>query len=79
MAGLTEHKNVQAGSALKEVPPEISEEFEELEALADDEESESQDRKDRFEKSTDVRRRIEERLEVRLLRDELGMDDIDLD
>lgn len=29
-------------------------------------------------KSTDVRRRIEERLEVRMLRDELGIDDFDL-
>ena len=29
-------------------------------------------------KSTDIRRRIEERLEVRMLKDELGMDDFDL-
>ena len=31
-----------------------------------------------FAKSTDIRRRIEERLEVKLLRDQLGMDDLDL-
>jgi len=31
-----------------------------------------------FAKSTDVRRRIEEKLEVRLLKDELGIDDLDL-
>jgi hypothetical protein len=31
-----------------------------------------------FAKSTNVRRRIEEKLEVRLLKDELGIDDIDL-
>ncbi|MBT8140198.1 MAG: hypothetical protein KJP25_10545 [Gammaproteobacteria bacterium] len=79
MAGLTQHKSNPLGDAPKEPLPEISEDFEELEALQDDADSDTQDRKDRFVKSTDVRRRIEERLEVRLLRDELGMDDIDLD
>ena len=31
-----------------------------------------------FKKPTDVRRRLEEKLEVRRLRDQLGMDDLDL-
>ena len=31
-----------------------------------------------FLKSTDVRRRLEERLEVRLLKDQLGIDDFDI-
>ena len=31
-----------------------------------------------FSKSTDVRRRLEERLEVRLLKDQLGIDDFDI-
>lgn len=44
--------------------------------VADDDESESS--KLSHLKSTDVRRRIEEKLEVRMLRDELGIDDFDL-
>lgn len=31
-----------------------------------------------FAKSTDVRRRLEEKLEVKLLKDQLGMDDFDI-
>ena len=31
-----------------------------------------------FSKSTDVRRRLEEKLEVKLLKDQLGMDDFDI-
>ncbi len=31
-----------------------------------------------FAKSAEIRRRIEERLEVKLLKDELGMDDFDI-
>ena len=31
-----------------------------------------------FSKSTDVRRRLEERLEVRVLKDQLGIDDLDI-
>jgi len=31
-----------------------------------------------FLKSTDVRRRLEERLEVRILKDQLGIDDFDI-
>lgn len=31
-----------------------------------------------FEKSTDIRRRIEEKLEVKLLKDELGIDYLDI-
>ena len=35
-------------------------------------------KKERHAKTTDVRRKIEERLEVRMLRDELGMDDFSI-
>ena len=31
-----------------------------------------------FAKSTDIRRRLEEKLEVKLLKDQLGMDDFDM-
>lgn len=31
-----------------------------------------------FAKSTDIRRRLEEKLEVKLLKDQLGMDDFDI-
>lgn len=86
MAGLRDHKSDSAGSAPSEAMPEMMEDFDELDELsADDataagtEESDKESDKLRFARSTDVRRRIEERLEVRLLRDELGMDDLDLD
>ena len=59
-------------------------EFDELDELGSVEASESaaadsDSEKLLFAKSTDVRRRIEEKLEVRLLRDELGIDDLDIE
>lgn len=79
MAGLRGHKREPASNAPGEMMPDMIEDFDELDGDAGDDEGEEQSQKVRFAKSTDVRRRIEERLEVRLLRDELGMDDLDID
>ncbi|MBT8148490.1 MAG: hypothetical protein KJO24_01065 [Gammaproteobacteria bacterium] len=79
MAGLRNHKTDASSAVPAEPMPEFIDELEELDSIASDDESSEQDEKLLFAKSTDVRRRIEERLEVRLLRDELGMDDLDIE
>ncbi|NNL56498.1 MAG: hypothetical protein HKO71_01985 [Pseudomonadales bacterium] len=79
MAGLRNHKTDASSAVPAETMPEFIDELEELDSIASDDESSEQDEKLLFAKSTDVRRRIEERLEVRLLRDELGMDDLDIE
>jgi len=50
--------------------------IDEVDASSDDESIDDSNLS--YVRSTDVRRRIEERLEVRLIRDELGIDDFDL-
>ena len=83
MADQTPNIPVEAASqaAVSDAAPD----FIDIDEVADsiDEEVEAQSdasaKKELFEKSTDIRRRIEERLEVRLLKDELGIDDFDLE
>lgn len=57
--------------------------FDELADNLDDEidaqQSSSKDKSEMLAKSREIRRRIEEKLEVRLLRDELGIDDLDFE
>ena len=57
--------------------------FDELADNLDDEidaqQNSSKDKSEVLAKSREIRRRIEEKLEVRLLRDELGIDDLGLD
>ncbi len=75
-AGVKKTRSVEPAQEFVEL-----DELEELEADSAEESQEAdatEDSKLLFAKSTDVRRRIEERLEVRMLRDELGMDDFDL-
>ncbi|MGB5324486.1 MAG: hypothetical protein WBN40_03550 [Pseudomonadales bacterium] len=79
MAGLRNHKSESSGRAPSDAMPEMIDDFDELDGLSTDDAAEEASEKVRFAKSTDVRRRIEERLEVRLLRDELGMDDLDIE
>lgn len=69
------HSNAAPAEQLPDAMVEIDE-------LVDADDSSIDDEKDNallFARSTDVRRRIEEKLEVRLLRDELGIDDLDID
>lgn len=47
-------------------------------SLSMTDESSEETKRTIFLKSTDVRRRLEERLEVRLLKDQLGIDDFDI-
>jgi len=81
MAG-TRVNNTPESSAPPAIEPmsDITEfdemDIDEVEASGEDESSSNSNLANS--KSTDVRRRIEERLEVRMLRDELGIDDFDL-
>ncbi len=75
MAGLRSTETLKNNAAPEQAAPEL---FDEVEGVVEESESESDD-KLLFAKSTDVRRRIEEKLEVRLLRDELGIDDFDVE
>ena len=78
MAELRDHNTESTGAVSAETLPDMMDDIDSLDEL-DSEEGVQQDEKLLFAKSTDVRRRIEERLEVRLLRDELGMDDLDIE
>ena len=74
----------QSPKHLKSVASDSIQEFADLDEIELDELDEKSvaetgsEAKPLFVKSTDIRRRIEEQLEVRMLRDELGMDDFDL-
>ena len=81
MAGSSETRqevSTEAGQAQPEPVVDLAMDVDSDIGESDDTAVDDGDGKVLFAKSTDIRRRIEERLEVKLLKDQLGMDDLDL-
>lgn len=79
MAGLNKQEVQEVGASPSEQFSELIEELDGFDDSRVEQEQGTQTKKVLFAKSADVRRRIEELLEVRLLRDELGLNHLDID
>ena len=79
MAGLNKQEVQEVSASPNEQFSELIDELDGFDDSSDEQEQGAQTKKVLFAKSADVRRRIEELLEVRLLRDELGLNHLDID
>jgi len=79
MAELNKQEVQEVGASPSEQFSELIEELDGFDDSRVEQEQGTQTKKVLFAKSADVRRRIEELLEVRLLRDELGLNHLDID
>ena len=79
MAELNKQEVQEVSASPNEQFSELIDELDGFDDSSDEQEQGAQTKKVLFAKSADVRRRIEELLEVRLLRDELGLNHLDID
>jgi len=79
MAELNKQEVQEVGASPSEQFSELIDELDGFDDSRVEQEQGTQTKKVLFAKSADVRRRIEELLEVRLLRDELGLNHLDID
>jgi len=79
MAGLNKQEDQEVGASPSEQFSELVDELDGVDDSSVEQEQSAQTKKVLFAKSADVRRRIEELLEVRLLRDELSLNHLDID
>ena len=79
MAELNKQEVQEVGASPNEQFSELVDELDGFDDSRDEQEQGTQTKKVLFAKSAAVRRRIEELLEVRLLRDELGLNHLDID
>ena len=79
MAGLNKQEEQEVGASSSEQFSELVDELDGVDDSSVEQEQGAQTKKVLFAKSADVRRRIEELLAVRLLRDELSLNHLDID